>query len=377
MKTSIRHNASFKPRRQLLALLIAVTLVAVQYNAAKISAGSVTTEVTVVLETSGAPLLPGTVQPVHNEPGNEIGAHVDCDLTSYTYDDLMGSSTVHYQYLSTGVDNVIPGNEVDLLSDVSGSRIAYTEVTFFGDTVRIFDTISHTTTIVPGVGRGNPSIGGNLVAFEERSPGNWDQSEIATYDLSSGTVTKLTDDDFDNRNAEVSPNGNAVIWEKCTSGVVGCDIYAAIQTSPGVFTTRALTTGNRASRYESSTNGEVAVYVSNPTGERDIYYQPLTGGIELHLSIAGDQQNPKISGDLISFEQVDQNGRDIFVYDIRSGILYQVTNTLEGEYWGEINVCGDTGRILYHKVGDGAFDLYGFKFQVPSVPSETQDHGEC
>src|SRR6185436_9483889 len=65
--------------------------------------------------------------------------------------------------------------------------------------------------------------------------------------------------------------------------------------------------------------------------------------------------------------------REIFVYDMRSEIFYRVTNPSDSEFWSDINVCGDTGRILYHTPGEDAFDIYGFTFQVPSPPSDTED----
>src|SRR6185369_3158583 len=208
---------------------------------------------------------------------------------------------------------------------VSGSRVAYTEVTFTGDTVRIFDTVSQTQTIVPGLWRSNPSIGGNLVAFEDRSVLR-NVPQLAVYDLSTGTVTPLTNDSFINWRPNTSPNGDAVVWEKCQTNGLDCAVYAAVQTSPGVFTTRALTEmGGRD--HLAFTDGQIAVYVSDRSGEKDIYYQPLAGGSEVHLAIPGNQRWPTISGDLISFESEDQNGFDIFVYDIRSGKLHRVTDT--------------------------------------------------
>src|SRR6202008_273114 len=142
-----------------------------------------------------------------------------------------------YRDMATGADNVIPGNEVDLLSDISGNHVAYTEVTFTGDTIRVFDTVSQTQTIVPGLKRSNPSIGGNLVAFEDRSgPNNLPQ--IAVYDVSTGTVTPLTSDSLFNDRPKVSPNGDTVVWDKCETEGLNCAVYAAVQTAPGVFTTR-------------------------------------------------------------------------------------------------------------------------------------------
>ena len=188
LHTSASNHTSFRQTRLVSALLITLALLVPLPTPSTASATSAPAESTIVLETAGAPFLQGTTQAVHAEPGNETNPHVDCDIVTYTWDDL-GRSTVHYQNLSTGVDTEIPGNEVDLLSDISGSGVAYTEVTNSGDTVRIFDTISQTTTVVPGFGLTNPSIGGNLVAFEDVGSSIPGGRDIDVYDLSSGIVT--------------------------------------------------------------------------------------------------------------------------------------------------------------------------------------------
>jgi len=370
--TAIANNRKLRQTVMLTVLLIAVALVASFQSRFAATANSTTTESTIVLQTAGAPFLGTTGQVVSNEWANQTNPHVDCNLVSYTFDDFQGSSTIHYKDLETGTDNIIPGNTVDLLSDISGSRVAYTEVTFPGDTVRIFDTNSLTTFVVPGLWNSNPSIGADVVAFEDRdSQANWYSSNITTYDVSTGTVTPLTNDSLTNIHPEVSPNGNAVIWAKCTNDLNHCDIYSATRTAPGAFTSRALTTGNHERSYETATDGKLAVYVSDRTGERDIYYQPVTGGNEVHLSIAGDQRNPTISGGLISFESDPLGSGNNFLYDTRTGKLYQVTTGSLDNRLSEISVCGDTGRIVYVNVGWDAFDAFAFTFQVPTVPSDT------
>lgn len=358
-----------RPLKQLSVLLIAVALVVPLES--PFAAHATTTESTIVLQTDGAPLLQTTAEVVNNQLGNQTNPHVQCNLVSYTLDDFQGSSTVHYHDMTTGADSVIPGNEVDLLSDISGSRVAYTEVTFTGDSVRIFDMNSQTQTVVPGLKRSNPSIGGNIVAFEDyaqvRTP------QIEAYDLSTATVTPLSNDSLINMFPNVSPNGDVVVWNKCQDFLVDCDVYAAVQTAPGVFNTRALTTagGNDLLPF---TNGAIAVYVSDRSGENDVYYQTLSGGAEVHLAIPGNQRWARISGDLISFESQDQNGFDIFVYNIRNGKLSRVTNTPAiDETLSEIDVCNGSGRIVYAIPGEGSFDIYAVSFPAPSVVEDQID----
>jgi hypothetical protein len=371
LSTSNRNLALCRRSRRLWVVLIAVALVATTIRHPGVaSARPVSSENLVALQTAGAPFLQGTFQVVSNANGNQYNPHVDCDLASYTFDDFQGSSTIHYQNLSTGADNVIPGNQIDLLSDVSGSHIAFTQVEFTGNTIVVFDTITQTSTVVPGTGRSNPSIGANLVAFEDRSSLTVNESQVGTYDISTGTVTLLTSDPMDNRNISVSPSGNALVWEKCQLNDTGCDVYAAVQTSPGVFSIRALTADGGGYR-SAHTDGELAVYISNRSGENDIYYQPLTGGTETHLSIPGDQRDPTISGNLIAFESQTGNGYDIFVYDLRSSQLFQVTNTAgQDESLSDLSVCNGLGRIIYDYLGND-FDVQAFTFQVPSTTEDS------
>src|SRR6185369_1609702 len=88
-------------------------------------------------------------------------------------------------------------------------------------------------------------------------------------------------------------------------------------------------------------------------------------------SIAGDQRNPTIAGGLISFESGPLGSGENYVYDTRTGKLYQVTTGSPDNRLSEIGVCGDTGRIVYLNIGNGGYDAYAFTFQVPTVPSNT------
>jgi len=224
-------------------------------------------------------------------------------------------------------------------------------------------------TDIPGGKRSNPAIGGDLVAYEDRSfLAGPNQSELGVYDLSTQMELRLTNDLLFDKNPAVSPTGNAVVWEKCQTDGLGCNVYSAVQTSPGVFTTRALTSAGE--NRQPDTNGQIAVYISNRSGENDIYYQPLSGGAETRIAIPGDQRGLSISGNLLAFESqpVNQTEYDIFVYDLNTATLYQVTNTLGvDEVNSRIAFCGGVGRIVY--VSPGAdWDVYSFTFQLPAAP---------
>ena len=356
----------FPGSRRVIVLLMIVALVAASVVPNLVVARSAEPQVIV---SPSAQTLPGMFQVVNAGSGDQTDPHVDCNLVSYTNDDFFGSSTVRYLDFSTGIDRAIPFNGQDSLSRVSGNQIVFTEASQIGDQIVVFDTASQTRTVIPGNRRSSPAIGGTLVAFEDRSfSSNWNESEISLYDVSTATLTRLTDDTLFDGNAAVSPNGNAVVWEKCQTSAFDCDVYAAIQTSPSVFTTTALT-GAEGEDHQPETNGAIVVYASNRGGETDIYFQPVTGGAETRLSIPGDQRDPSISGNLIAFESQGQpfnpTEYDILAYDISGGKLYRVTNTPTDETLSHISVCNGTGRLVYAAPASD-YDVYAFTFQVPS-----------
>jgi len=374
--TIIRDRRLLKQSRRLSVLLIAVALVAIDSMPGRVAARSSVPR-SVVLQTATVPMLAGTFQPVDAGLGDQFDPHVDCNLVSYTSDDLHGREEIRYFDFSTNTDHVIPGNGADSLSDVSGGRIAFTEANISGPQVVIFDIATQTRTVIPGFDLSHSAFGGNLMAFEDRSlVAGANPSDIGLYDLSTGTVTRLTIDGLFNRNPGVSPAGNAVVWEKCQTDGSACDIYASIQTSPGVFTTSALT-GAAGDNRGPDTNGQIVVYISNRSGENDIYFQPVAGGAETRLAIPGDQRDVSIAGNLIAFESQVVMGTtteyDIFVYDLNTAKLYQVTNTPVNETLTDITVCNGIARIVYAAPALD-FNIYAFTFQIPSsAPNQIED----
>lgn len=311
--------------------------------------------------------LTGTFQAVNNGLGDQTEPDLDCNLTAYTSQDGQGLSRIHYSAPPSNTDFVIPGNGLDTHPDVNGNRIGFTEEMPTGSAVAVYDVTTLFRTDIPGEKRSHPAIGGDLVAYEDRSfftgP---NQSEIGVYDLGTQTDIRLTNDLLFDKNPAISPTGNAVVWEKCQTDGFGCNVYSAVQSSPGVFTSRALTNGTGENR-SPDTNGQIAVYISDRSGENDIYFQPLTGGAETRIAIPGDQRDLSISGNLISFESQNQTEYDVMVYDLSTAMLYQVTNTTADEFSGRITFCNGVGRIVYVSAGTD-WDVYSFTFQLPSPP---------
>ena len=372
MRTSSNFNFhSYLRSRSSVAIFLGLALALIVGIEMPAAAQTVSSQI-VITPSSTVPLLAGTTRPISNIYGNQTNPRVDCNSVSYTFDDLEGTSTIHYFDLATGTDNIAPGNTLDRLSDIRGNRLAFTELDGTGDHIVLFDMISHTRTVVPGDHRTFPRMGGNILTFWQfyylSAPAN---DEVGIYDLITGAVTLLTNDSLPDQFPAVSPTGNAVVWQKCLPDGLSCDIYSAIQTSPGVFTTQGLTDASGDER-QPQTDGQIVVYTSDKSGENDIYFQPVGGGTETRIAIPGDQREPTISENLISFESNQMGFYEIYVYDLSSGTLYQTTNTSMIGYdktLNHISVCNGTGQVVYSVPGAGAFDVYAFTFQPPDPPN--------
>jgi Tol biopolymer transport system component len=147
------------------------------------------------------------------------------------------------------------------------------------------------------------------------------------YDLATNTTTRLTNNSLRDVNPDVSPDGNVVVWQGGDTTGVNMDVYVSVQTSPGVWSTHAIT-GSPGEDVEPTTNGSLVAYSSNRDGDADIYFQPVGGGPEQHLDLPGIQRNPSISGGGIAIESNETGAQfDIYLYDITTNVLHQVTNT--------------------------------------------------
>jgi hypothetical protein len=312
------------------------------------------------------PMLPGTSVPIKVGAEHQTSPTVACNIATYTNDDFEGSSTIRYFDFATGAEHVVPGNGLDRLSDTDGQRIVFTELDSIGDRIALYDIASQTTTFIGGGRDSDPALGGNLVAFRHAEGPNA-IGDIFVYDRSTGGYNLLSFNEVQDWWPAVSPDGNVVVWATCQSGQSGCSIYAAVKNSDGtLFNIRPVsTTGDNAS---PDTNGQFIVYTSNRNGENDNYFQRVGGSTEMHLAIPGDQRDVRISGNLIVFEsQTADRSYDVFLYDLNTARLYQVTNTpgVDEQLSDIVAGCNGTNRIVYAKPGTfGDFDVWGFTFQL-------------
>jgi hypothetical protein len=121
------------------------------------------------------------------------------------------------------------------------------------------------------------------------------------------------------------------------------------------------------------TDGTTVVYDSNrpsATGA-DIYFQPLMGGTETQLQLAGDQRNPSIDSGVIAFESHLGTSWDLYVYIISSNTLLQVTNTPSiDEVLNDVTVLGNGDiRVVWAAapIGGTEHDIQARTFGPPAT----------
>ena len=270
---------------------------------------------------------------INNSARDQTDPHVDKDFAAYTDSP---SNQIRYYQFSTNMDFAIPlGSALfDVLSDVNNGRIAFLRVGLDRNAVFVFDiATSSLTEIDPHAGsdRFNPALGGNTLAFIDRSSGNGD---VYAYDLGANPPQPPQPVSLDpnaEQNPNVSPDGNTIVWENCPVSIVNCDVFKGIRHN-GVWSVSAVA-NTPDPEGNPDTDGTWITYDlnSNPFvfGNQHIHYQPAAGGPDTQLVLPGNQQNPSIKNGFIAFESraTVSGPSDLFVYDIANNLLYQVTAT--------------------------------------------------
>jgi uncharacterized repeat protein (TIGR01451 family) len=321
----------------------------------------------------------GATLPINIGPGDKTDPHVSLDLASYTD---VNSGTIRYFRFSTGVDSAIPGTPgyIDTLSDVNQERVVFSRQDPTGKrSVVLFDVASGSQTHVSGAfGAYNPfetALGQNTAAFVDGKGGT--DSDLVAVDIPTGarhTLDPTPDADVSPR---ASPDGNTVVWNRCAPTFTNCDVFKAVRSAGTWITSPFMASGSHES--SPDTDGTWIVYDSDrptSTGGGDIYFQPIGGGTEVGLNIAGLDSAPSISGGVIAFtNQLLTPARDLYVYVIATNRLYRVTSTPTiDEMLTDISVLpnGDVRLVWAASTGiGGAHDIYATTFSLAPRPTLT------
>ncbi len=330
---------------------------------------------------------------VNDGPGGQTDPHVSGDWASYTDNSVYG---IRFQNLDMGIpsDRLIPHADgvYDSLSDISGGNIVFMLATDYGSRgiylVQIdpFGNPGPAIEISPAAGalRRRSAVGGDTIAFEDRG-----------YDLVSGQAEfalssildpdapayRLTNDTLADEWPGVSPDGDAVVWVKCVSATE-CDVWRA-ERSMGIWGAPEQVTGADGNESLPDTNGPVTVYGSyadSYSSSANIRWSVKDSSgayVESVLDLPGIQRNPNIAGDLISFESSPAVGSpyDIWLYDLATNRLYQLTNTSVSESLSDVTtVPGGLVRVVWaqpKQVYPYDMDVHAMSFVLPPIDTDT------
>jgi hypothetical protein len=150
------------------------------------------------------------------------------------------------------------------------------------------------------------------------------------------------------------------LWRNLTRGYSDQYEYVVAQ---------GLTTGPRMGRDVAfSPDGDrVAAFVKKERGRSLLLLNALTGRIEKMVAMEVEQQlNPTFSpdGTLLAFHGFSGNRADIFIYDLVTG---EVTNLTQDSFYDAAPVFAPDGRsIVYSSVVDGYAKLFRLDLDTPS-----------
>jgi hypothetical protein len=338
---------------------------------------------------------------VEGGAGSQTEPHVSGSLVSFTnashttseirYRDVAGTSP------SAGIDNSSPtgGTYRDSISDVFGSVIVFRRASDSSSTesIMFFDSANpalgpQVLADAPDTQRQAAAIGGTTVAFEQKTSSTLVRNMcVASTSTPSDAATCLTASDMMNRDPAVSPDGNTVVWAKCTGLLSGCDIWAASKNAAGGWDAPRAITSDGGNDIFPDTNGVVVTWASNLDGDSDIYFQNLDGtGLTQRLAIAdsggSSEENPNISGTRISFQRRTALGQpaDLYVYHMVSDTLYQLTETAADEKLSDISTNSSGQSWVVWAAVDpvtNSDDVWAASFWLSDLLPKTPSYEVC
>jgi beta propeller repeat protein len=303
------------------------------------------------------PFAPGFESQVTCAPADQFDPAISGDVVVYT--DFSGvDADVWFTDLATGVAAPVstsPGDQQ--LTGVSGTRIVYTDWNTMD--VFVYDVATGgRQNLTNGAGSNSldPAIGGDLVAWTDDRDGN---AEIYARDLRSGEERRLTADLLVDQSAAV--HGSLVVWERCDG--YACDVWV-YDWATGI--TRQLTDTPWAAERFPDVHGRTVVFQreQGTPVDKNIVAIDLDRDGETVLDLAGDQENAHVSGALVAFNDSASGVPHIGLWDLSTGVHYQVTAGAGGQYLNDI--AGR--RIVWSDNRAGTLDIWMFEVGLFEPP---------
>lgn len=320
-------------------------------------------------------MVGGTAIVINNSAGNQTDPHVSGDLAIYSDEGTVISSFIkYYDFLTMAPGSIpTPSGSIDQLSDVYGNHIAFDRATGLTRTVMVYDV---TTTNTVQIGADDlrvfaTALGNDIVAFVGD-----DDIRVGRISNAGGALANLSNSAAFDSAPAVSPYDDAVVWQACS--LTECSVLKSmfsagswsgpidVATAPGINSS-------------PDTDGTWIAYDSSRSGSidgSDIYLQPLSGGADIQLALPGAQRNPSIANGIVAFESmaVGSSSADLFIYEINSNRVFQVTNTPGlDEQMNDVTVLVDGSiRVVWanHPDFSSDNDVFAQTFTIPAAPPQ-------
>jgi beta propeller repeat protein len=246
---------------------------------------------------------------------------------------------------------VAPGDQE--LARVSGDVVVYNDLSLADVIVHSLST-GETTNLTAAAHSVSlrPAVDGDLVAWEDRRDG---ELEIYALDLSTGEERRVTDAPAIDTRPAISDG--QIVWERCSAR---CDIYL-YDWATEITTQITTTTGTWGARFPDIDGHTIVYALWDDTGERDIVAYDIPTGAVTRLQLPSTQTNPRISGDVVSFDSLQTGAYHIGLWVLSTGATIPLTASYAGrQFLADI----DGNRVVYTDNRAGQLDIYMTTFSI-------------
>jgi TolB protein len=321
------------------------------------------------------PQISGTTTQITTNPAGQFNPAISGTVVTYTSLQNGGNPNVYYTDISTGIETQVTnatGFESAELPDVLGNTIVYAGYgsptvaggvlgyTIGGAALNSFNIAVNPDYVQtsPGIGSGDGTdSAGPIVAWETTQNGSLD---IYAEDLSTGTTKQITANGGVNNSR--SPNVSNGVIAYLTQTSTSCQVFV---TNFYTLATTELTNTASGCNTGIDISGALVTYVAYAGGTPYLYVYDLTTNVETQATTTGSPQNPHISGDWVSFENVstDSSGSysSIYLYNVPSGNLYTAVQGISPSNSAFLNDI-DGFRVAYTGNSTGVDQVYVFQF---------------
>ena len=302
---------------------------------------------------AGTVTIGGSAWQVTTSTTSQIDPAIDGDIVVYT-DLSNGNADVYYTDLTTGLETQVsatPG--MQQLQDVSGGVIVYTDhdpVTG-GSVIKAFDVAGGlTSTVVSATANdSNPTISGSLVVFQ----GFGSNYDIYAHDLSVGATVALNATTENETRPRVE--GSRVVFQRQTGGASWDVVLYDL-----VVGSEALIAAGLALQPTPDISGDRVAYLTGVAGDTDIAIYDLRTGLTSIVALPGDQSRPRLSGDLLAYDNFAGAEMDVVARHIQSGVEVHIPGLGTHEFLNDIT----DGRLAYTSDASGNFDIWVYDIDL-------------